>query len=110
MGKDPLQAYEAVGGELAESDNAVPGKMFGMPSLFVGGKAFAGYLDSEMVFKLGDEAHAGALALKGAHLFEPMAGRPMKEWVVVPDAQSTNWARIGKQALDYVAAGAAKKK
>ena len=39
-----------------------------------------------MVFKLPDpDAHARALALDGAHLFDPCGkGRPFKEWVVVP--------------------------
>jgi hypothetical protein len=109
MGTDPEKVYEEVVGRLAESDNARAGKMFGMPSAFIGGKAFAGYLEGTMVFKLDGDAHAGALGLRGAHLFEPMAGRPMKEWVVVPAEHSADWARIGKQALDYVAAGAAAK-
>ncbi|MDP9325498.1 MAG: TfoX/Sxy family protein [Candidatus Dormibacteraeota bacterium] len=94
---------------MAESDNAHAGKMFGMPSVFIGTKAFAGYREGAMVFKLDGDAHAAALGLPGAHLFEPMEGRPMKEWVVVPAEHSADWARIGKQALEYVAAGAAAK-
>src|SRR5947208_7037486 len=109
MAKDGLAAYEAVGDKLAKSDHATMGKMFGMPSMFVSGKVFAGYLEGDMVFKLSGHAHAKALAMKGAHLFEPMAGRPMKEWVVVPAVLSSDWPRLGKQALDYVAGGLRKK-
>jgi hypothetical protein len=109
MGADPEAAYEAVVSRLTASDGARAGKMFGMPSLFIGSRACAGYREGEMVFKLGGKAHAAALALDGAHLFEPMAGRPMKEWVVVPAAHSAVWAKLGKQALDYVAGGNAKK-
>jgi hypothetical protein len=111
MGKDPIAAYEAVGTALARSGNATPGKMMGMPTLYVGGKAFAGYFDGDMVFKLGGDAHAAALAMKGAHLFDPSnMGRPMKEWVVVPKAHAAEWSRLGRQALDYVAAATARKK
>jgi hypothetical protein len=108
MSNDAEAAFTAVVDELQASDNARLGKMFGMPSVFIGSKAFAGLREGGMVFKLGGVAHADALALDGAHLFEPMAGRPMKEWVVVPEAHARAWARIGKQALDYVAGGAAK--
>jgi hypothetical protein len=110
MSKDPMADYEAVGAALAKSDNATPGKMMGMPTLYVGGKAFAGYFDGDMVFKLGDDTHAAALALKGAHLFDPSKmGRPMKEWVVVPRAHVASWDKLGRQALQYVAATAPKK-
>ena len=46
-----------------------------------------------MVFKLPDpDAHARALALDGAHLFDPGGkGRPFKEWVVVPAAHADEW-------------------
>ncbi len=102
-------SYEAVIGELKASDNARAGKMFGMPSAFIGTKAFAGYREGAMMFKLGGRPHEEALALAGAHLFEPMAGRQMKEWVVVPVAHSAAWGKLGKQALDYVAGAAGKK-
>jgi len=39
------------------------------------------------------------VALKGAHLFEPMRGPPMKEWVVVPKAHSAKWLQLGEAAL-----------
>jgi hypothetical protein len=107
MASDSEKAFEAVVGRLAKSDNARLGKMFGMPSVFIGSKAFAGYREGAMVFKLDGDAHTAALGLAGAQLFEPMEGRPMKEWVVVPARHSAEWGRIGKQALDYVAAGVA---
>jgi hypothetical protein len=77
--------------------------MFGMPSVKRrGGKAFAGLYGDDMVFKLDGAAHAEALGLEGAHLFEPMAGRPMKAWVQVPLAHEQRWlelARVAEQAL-----------
>ena len=83
--------FHDVGRELNDSDHAVAGKMFGMPCVNIGGKAFAGLYQDDMVFKLGGDAHAKALALKGSHLFDPSgAGRAMKAWVVVePGALQT---------------------
>lgn len=46
---------------------------------------------------VGDE-HAAALLLEGAHLFEPMDGRPMKAWVQVPPTHETPWADLARKA------------
>ena len=74
-----------------------------MPSLKQGGKAFAGYYKGAMVFKLGGAAHARALGLAGSHLFDPMGGRPMKEWVVVPVEHAAQWLTLARNAQTYVA-------
>lgn len=74
--------------------------MFGMPALKAGGKAIAGLFGNAVVFKLDGDAHAKALALKGAELFDPSGtGRPMKAWVVVPSAHAAKWSGLGKAAL-----------
>ena len=54
-----------------------------------------------MVFKLPDpDAHAQALALDGAHLFDPGGkGRPFKEWVVVPFEHADEWESFAVHAL-----------
>ncbi len=73
--------------------------MFGMPSIKRrGGKAFAGLYGDDMVFRLEGEAQETALALEGAHLFEPMAGRPMKAWVQVPPTHETQWPDLARKA------------
>jgi hypothetical protein len=76
--------------------------MMGMPAIKAGGKIVGGFSRSEgaMVFKLPDEgARADALALEGAHLFDPAGGRPVKEWVVVPVAHAERWPELAEQAL-----------
>jgi hypothetical protein len=93
--------YDKIAEALAD-DGAAKSQMFGMPTMKVGGKAFAGIRNGEMVFKLTGEAHARALAMKGAHLFDPMDGRPMKEWVVVPATGAKEWQSLAKDALEYV--------
>jgi hypothetical protein len=98
-------AYDAVVSEMLATSPTTSGKMFGMPCLKNSdGKAFAGYLENAMVFKLGGASHAEALALPGANLFDPSEhGRPMKEWVVVPVVHSSRWLGFARDAFDYVA-------
>jgi hypothetical protein len=87
------------------SDGAEVSAMFGMPSLKLSGKAFAGVFGDDLVFKLNGDAHAKALALSGAVLFDPSGmGRAMKEWVVVPKAHSAHWPDFSRASLSYLAA------
>ena len=101
MAKTAEDHYKDVAEALAD-DGAVSSQMFGMPSLKINGKAFAGLYEDAMVFKLTGEPHKKALAERGAKLFEPMAGRPMKEWVQVPMASAKQWKVYAEQAMKYV--------
>ena len=67
----PEARYAALAEELATSSGVTPSKMFGMPTLKANGKAFAGLYEGSMVFKLDGDAHRRALALAGAHIFDP---------------------------------------
>ena len=80
-------------------------KMFGMPCLKrENGKVVAGlWKDGGLNVKLTDDAEREqALALPGAMPFDPGMGRPMKEWVVIPLAQSAVWPQYAAEALEYV--------
>ena len=80
-------------------------KMFGMPCLKrENGKVVAGYWkDGGVNVKLVDEAQReAALALPGAEAFDPGMGRVMREWVLVPEAQSAEWERLVDQAIGSV--------
>jgi TfoX/Sxy family transcriptional regulator of competence genes len=61
-------------------------KMFGYPAAFVGGNLFASLHGNDVVLRLPDDARAALLTEPGARVFEPMAGRPMREYVVLPSA------------------------
>jgi hypothetical protein len=95
--------YEEIVDDLvARNDNVQATKMMGMPSIKRAGKLVAGFVPDEdaMVFKFPDaDAREAALKLKGAHLFEPMAGRQMKEWVVVPKAHQQEWPQLAERAI-----------
>ena len=75
-------------------------QMFGSPGLRLPGKGkfFACLVDGGLNIKLAGDAHAEALALPGAHVFEPMAGRPMKAWIVVPPEHVGQWRRLATAA------------
>jgi len=99
---DAQERYEELVDDLcARHDDVEPSQMMGMPCVKRSGKMVAGFTRGAMVFKLPDpDAHARALALDGAHLFDPGGkGRPFKEWVVVPAAHADEWESLAAHAL-----------
>ena len=72
-------------------------KVFGYPAVFINGQMFAGLHQDKMILRLSEEDRARFMQLKGASAFEPMPGRPMREYVVVPpsllksDAELEDW-------------------
>jgi TfoX/Sxy family transcriptional regulator of competence genes len=60
--------------------------MFGNLAAFVNGNMFAGLFGDGLFVRLPPEARAELLACEGAGPFEPMPGRPMGEYVVLPSA------------------------
>ena len=93
------EAYDAIAGNLVPL-GVVSGKMMGMPTLYVDGRAFAGLYGSAMVFKLAGPEHEHALSLAGSGLFDPSGrGRPMKAWVQVPAEHAALWPQLADRAL-----------
>jgi len=86
---------------LARNGDVELTQMMGMPALKRGGKLWVGYWKGEIAFKLTDTTEReAALALDGARLFDPgERGRPMKEWVVVPERHAKRWPQLADQAL-----------
>ena len=64
--------------------------MFGGPCYWTGGNMFAAVHQESLFARLDEKDRAELLAQPGAHLFEPMEGRPMKEYVAFPDALLTD--------------------
>ena len=86
--------------------------MFGYPAGFVNGNMFTGLFADKMFVRLPEDSRAELMGIGGTP-FEPMPGRPMREYVVIPEkiiakpAELKAWA--GK-ALRYGASLPAKKK
>ena len=92
--------YSDIGNSLKNTEES---KMFGMPCFKINGKAFIGFYQNCMVFKLSGNPHGKALSVAGACLFDPSGkARPMKEWVVVPPAFQDDWPDFAHAAFDYV--------
>ncbi len=101
---DARAIYDAIAAEFAATSPTTRSHMFSMPCLKNStGKAFAGFRRGTMVFKLPPLQHATALALPGAHLFDPSEqGRPWKEWVEVPAQHASKWRELAQAAYRYV--------
>ena len=67
--------------------------MFGYPAAFVNGNMFMGLYQEQLILRLDDEPR-GELLDDGAALFEPMKGRPMKQYVVAPAELVDNRATL----------------
>ncbi len=59
--------------------------MFGNMAAFVNGNMFFCLLGESVAVRLSDSERETLLEEDGAALFEPISGRPMREYVTIPD-------------------------
>ena len=69
---------------------AEPRQMFGYPCAFVNGQMFTGLFEDTLFLRLSEADRLAFRALDGARPFEPVAGRPMREYSVAPAAMLQN--------------------
>lgn len=96
-----VELFEAV----VPGPPAVRRSMFGFPAAFLNGNMFMGLHQDALILRLGTGAEA-LLKLPGARVFEPMPGRPMREYVVVPPSLYLDHDGLRKwvaQSLEYAA-------
>lgn len=82
--KSPQQLVERFETFTAGLDGVERRKMFGYPALFVGGNLATGLHEASWMVRLGPHEYAALMVLPGARPFEPMPGRPMKGYGVLP--------------------------
>ena len=75
-----VRAFESA---VANMPDATLKKMFGYPAAFAGGNMFGGLFQDSAIVRLPEELR-GELLHAGGKPFEPMPGRPMREYVVLP--------------------------
>ena len=102
--KSPEALIDLFHQALPEDPRVVRKKMFGSAGAFVGGNLFASLHGKNVVVRLPDSARAELLAQPNVKLFEPMAGRPMREYVELPTDMLENPIELRDwlgQAFDY---------
>lgn len=105
--KAPVELVEAFKAAMQPIPGIQVRQMFGYPAAFVNGLMFAGLHARKMILRLPDEERAAFMKLDGAAQFEPMPGRPMREYVVVPPAMLASHAELDGwilKALAYTSA------
>jgi TfoX/Sxy family transcriptional regulator of competence genes len=83
--KSPPELVEHFGRILARFPEVERRQMFGYPAAFVGGNMVTGLHETRWVVRLGEDGLA-ELRAAGGTTFEPMAGRAMKAFAVLPDS------------------------
>ena len=102
--------YEGIAAEITDGHEIVASKLFGMPTLKVRGKAFAGLFGEAMSFKLSPSDLEAANRIPGAGSFDPSGmGRPMGGWVMVTAEGREHWRKLAEQALRFVSETASRK-
>ena len=82
--KPSQQLTELFDGVFPEDKGVDRRKMFGFPCAFKNGNLFMGLNQENMFLRLSREDRKTFLELDQASQFEPMPGRIMREYVVVP--------------------------
>jgi TfoX/Sxy family transcriptional regulator of competence genes len=77
-----------------QDDRVTVRPMFGNISAFVNGNMFFGVFGSDLFVRLSGEDQVELLKNKGSSMLEPMKGKPMKDYVVLPG----NW-RVKPETL-----------
>ena len=82
-----------------------PGKMYGHPAYYVGGKLFASLYMEGVCVKVPESLKKELLKKDGITPFEPM-GRKMREWVQINRTNSEDYLKdkeIFEKSLEFVA-------
>ena len=81
--KSPRELVERFEAAIAGVEGLEPRQMFGYPASFIGGNLTSSLHEDRWIVRLPDEELQARLDAGWAQ-FEPMAGRPMRGYVVMP--------------------------
>ncbi len=81
--KAPAELVERFAATVAGIEGLEQRLMFGYPAAFVGGNMVTGLHQESWIVRL-DQEERSALASQGGQPFEPMPGRPMREYLALP--------------------------
>ena len=69
---------------IPRAENVATKRLFGQPAAFVNGNLFAGAFGEKLFVRLSEPDAVDALRRPGFLPFEPMPGRPMRGYAVLP--------------------------
>lgn len=92
--KSPPELVERFQAITSEIPGAERRQMFGYPALFVGGYHVTGLHQATWIVRLAQEDLAELLAIPGARSFEPMPGRAMGGYAVLPPQVTADDAAV----------------
>ena len=99
--KSPPELERAFDGALPHGDRVERRKMFGYPAALVNGNMFAGLHQDDVLVRL-PEAERKALLASGGRNFEPMPGRVMKNYLLLPEASDDRTLSLWlRKAFDH---------
>src|SRR5690242_9806307 len=96
-----IQTFDAA---LPDDKRVEKRKMFGMPAAFVNGNMFCSVFQQDIMVKLSAVSIDNWIKNKKAKPFEPMPGRPMKEYIGVPKeifSKPDELKKLFKESFDY---------
>jgi TfoX/Sxy family transcriptional regulator of competence genes len=82
--KAPARLVETFGAT-APGPPAARHKVFGYPTAFINGNMFFGIFGENMFLRLPKDLQEKMIE-SGGRAFEPMPGRPMREYILLPDS------------------------
>lgn len=92
---------------IARYPEAEPRTMFSYPAAFINGQMFFCTFGDRLMLRLSEQDRAKFLKLPDTKMFEPTPGRPMKEYVQVPEQMLDSNRALDKwltKSLAYAAA------
>ncbi len=104
--KSPAELVDLFTSVLPEGLDIEKRQMFGYPCAFVNGNMFTGLHQESLIVRLGEDDRKRLIDEAGAKQFEPMPGRPMREYVALPDALLDDRERLAEiiaSARDFAA-------
>jgi len=104
--KSPEALVATFRAAVPDDGSAEPRQMFGYPAAFVNGRMATGLHQEDVIVRLPEARRTVLLAQPGARTFEPMPGRPMAGYVVVPPEIVGNAAELRawvREAIAYTA-------
>src|SRR5216684_3809578 len=93
--KESMDLFQSL---IPKDDRVTVRPMFGNISAFVNGNMFFGVFGNDLFVRLSSEDQLELLKNKGSSMLEPMKGKPMKDYVVLPKT----WRAMPKTLRSWI--------